>query len=60
MRRETRDDILRGFLAINAMLHEELRAARRALEARKAEAKYNPNWRLQPRAPKARPKAGSG
>jgi hypothetical protein len=40
------------------MLREELRAARRALEARKAEAKYNPNWRLQPRAPKGTAEGG--
>ena len=47
MRRETRDELLLGFLAINAMLREETRSLRRALH----EWKHNPNWRLQPRAP---------
>lgn len=52
MRRETRDEILRGFLAINAMLREEVRGVRRVLETRNREAKYNPNWAKQPRAPR--------
>lgn len=52
MRRETRDELLRGFLAINAMLREEAKALKQVLEKRSAEAKYNPNWRLQPRAPR--------
>lgn len=50
MRRELRDEIFRGFLSINTLLREELRRARAELETR--EAKYNPNWRLQPRAPR--------
>jgi hypothetical protein len=51
MRRDTKDELLRGFLAINALLREEAKALRRALKARRQEAKHNPNWRLQPRAP---------
>lgn len=52
MRREHRDELLRGFLAINAMLREEAKALRRAIDAKREEAKHNPNWRLQPRAPR--------
>lgn len=51
MRREHRDELLRSCLAINALLRGELGAVQSALRARKQEAKYNPNWRLQPRAP---------
>lgn len=50
MRRET-DEVVRGFLALNALLREELRDIRRLFAARASETKYNPNWRLQPRAP---------
>jgi hypothetical protein len=52
MRREDRDNLIRSFLAINAMLREEAKALKRAVDARREEAKHNPNWRLQPRAPK--------
>jgi hypothetical protein len=52
MRREDRDELLRGFLAINAMLREEAKALRRAIDARRDGKKHNPNWRLQPRAPR--------
>lgn len=52
MRREDRDELLRGCLAINAMLREEAKAIRRSIEAQREEAKHNPNWRLEPRAPK--------
>jgi hypothetical protein len=55
MRRETRDELLLGFLAINAMLREELREICHALHS---ERKYNPNWRQQPRAPKGDPQGG--
>lgn len=62
MRREHRDELLRGFLAINALLREELSQARKVIAARRAdaeaEAKYNPNWRLQPRAPKGTAEGG--
>jgi hypothetical protein len=58
MRRETRDEILRGFLAINAMLREETRDVRKALAARRTEAKYNPHWPLQPRAPRGTTEGG--
>lgn len=50
MRRDE-DDLLRGFLALNALLREELRDVRRLVDARTSETKYNPNWRWQPRAP---------
>jgi hypothetical protein len=56
MRRETRDEVLRNFLAINAMLRDELRVLRRL--ARDAETKRNPNWALQPRAPRGTPQGG--
>jgi hypothetical protein len=52
MRREDKDDLIRSFLATNAMLRAEAKALRRAIEARRGEAKHNPNWRTQPRAPK--------
>jgi len=52
MRRELQDEIWRSALAINAMLRTEIRDVRAALAARKAEAKYNPNWLLQPHAPR--------
>jgi hypothetical protein len=59
MRRNTRDELLRGFLAINALLREELGGLRRALKKRSAtEAKYNPNWSKQPRAPRGVPEGG--
>jgi hypothetical protein len=58
MRRNTRDESLSGFLAINAMLREELRGLRRTLEKRSAETKYNPNWAKQPRAPRGVPTGG--
>lgn len=59
MRRNTRDELLSGFLAINAMLREELGGLRRTLERRSAvEAKYNPNWAKQPRAPRGVPEGG--
>jgi hypothetical protein len=51
MRREHRDELLRSCLAINALLRGELDDVRKALKACSAEAKFNPNWRLQPRAP---------
>lgn len=57
MRRET-DEVVRGFLALNALLREELRDIRRLFAARASETKYNPNWRLQPRAPVGTPKGG--
>lgn len=52
MRRQDRDDLIHSFLAINAMLRAETKALKRAINARREEAKHNPNWRLQPRAPK--------
>lgn len=52
MRREDLDDLIHSFLAINAMLREEAKALKRAVNARREEAKHNPNWRLQPRAPR--------
>lgn len=58
MRRNTRDEVLHGFLAINAMLREELRGLRRTLQKRAVEAKYNPNWAKQPRAPRGVPTGG--
>lgn len=60
MRRELRDELVRSFLAINALLRLELKAARRQLAARNtdSEHKYNPNWRLQPRAPRGTPEGG--
>lgn len=58
MRSEIRDEVLRGLLAINAMLRQELRDVRRAMEARRAEEKHNPNWRLQPRAPRGTSEGG--
>ncbi len=58
MRRETRDELLLGFLAINAMLREEVRGLRRTLEQRTLEHKYNPNWAKQPRAPKGTTQGG--
>lgn len=58
MRRETRDELLLGFLAINAMLREEVLDLRRSLRARASEAKYNPNWAKQPRAPKGTSEGG--
>jgi hypothetical protein len=58
MRRNTREEMLAGFLAINAMLREELHGLKRTLKKRSAEKKYNPNWRLQPRAPKGTAEGG--
>lgn len=58
MRRNTRDELLHGFLAINAMLREELGGLKHTLEKRSAEAKYNPNWRLQPRLPRGSAEGG--
>lgn len=58
MRRNTKDELLRGFLAINAMLREELGGLKRTLEKRSAETKYNPNWSKQPRAPRGVPTGG--
>ncbi len=57
MRRDE-DDLLRGFLALNALLREELRDVRRLVDARTSETKYNPNWRWQPRAPVGTPNGG--
>lgn len=42
MRRDT-DEVVRGFLALNALLREELRDVRRLVAARASETKYNPN-----------------
>lgn len=58
MRREDKDQLIYGFLSINAMLREDVKALRRAIEARRGEAKHNPNWRLQPRAPKGTAEGG--
>jgi hypothetical protein len=58
MRRETRDELIRSFLAINAMLREEMRGLKRVLEKRSSETKYNPNWAKQPRAPRGQPSGG--
>lgn len=58
MRREDKDELLRGFLAINAMLREEAKALRREIGSRREEAKHNPNWRLQPRAPRGQSDGG--
>jgi hypothetical protein len=58
MRRDTRDELLRGFLAINAMLREEVRGIRRSLQWRTTETKYNSNWAKQPRAPKGTSEGG--
>lgn len=58
MRRNTRDELLLGFLAINAMLREDLRELRRSLQRRGGETKYNPNWAKQPRAPIGSPIGG--
>lgn len=44
-------------LAINAALRAELDAVKRALIG-KREAKHNPNWRLQPRAPRGTAEGG--
>jgi hypothetical protein len=57
MRREQRDELLRSCLAINALLREEINDARKALQASKEE-KYNPNWPLQPRAPRGTAEGG--
>lgn len=54
MRRETRDDILRGFLAINAMLREKVKGIQNELH----EIKYNPRWREQPRSPRGASNGG--
>ncbi len=51
MRRAPTDELLEGFLAINAILREEFDALRRALKLRKTH-KHNPNWHLQPRVPR--------
>jgi hypothetical protein len=45
-------------LAINALLREELNGARKELHTRRAESKFNPNWRLQPRAPRGTTEGG--
>lgn len=58
MRRETRDEILRGFLAINAVLRNEVKALRREIGVRSSEEKHNPNWALQARIPSGNPKGG--
>jgi hypothetical protein len=58
MRREHRDELLRSCLTINALLRGELADVRQALKARRQEAKYNPNWRLQPRAPRGTAEGG--
>lgn len=58
MRREDRDELIRSFLAINAMLRQELKETRAELAARGAESKYNPDWRLQPRAPRGTREGG--
>lgn len=53
------DPEFRSLLAINALLRAELIAVRRQLEAWRAqEAKYNPNWAQQPRAPRGSPDGG--
>lgn len=58
MRRETRDEILRGFLAINAVLRNEVKALRREIGVRSSEEKHNPNWALQARVPGGTPEGG--
>jgi hypothetical protein len=58
MRREHRDELFRSCLRINALLRGELSDVRQAMKARHAEAKYNPNWRLQPRAPRGTAEGG--
>lgn len=58
MRRETRDELLLGFLAINAMLREEIHSLKRMLGERITETKYNPNWAKQPRSPRGTPIGG--
>lgn len=51
-------ELIIGFLAINRALRDEVRDVRQLLKQRDAEAKYNPNWRLQPRAPKGTAEGG--
>jgi len=58
MQQDFRDNLFRAFLAVNALLREEAQHVRRLLEARDVEAKHNPNWRLQPRAPRGVPEGG--
>lgn len=52
MRREFQDELLRSLFAFNTALRAEVSDIRRLLAARNTEAKYNPNWRQQPRAPR--------
>lgn len=58
MRRNVRDEILRSLLLFNSALRQEVRDIRRLLAARQTEAKYNPNWRRQPRAPRGTTEGG--
>lgn len=58
MRREFSDELLRSLHGFTVALREEVRDVRRMLAARKAETKYNPNWRLQPRAPRGTREGG--
>jgi hypothetical protein len=58
MRREHRDELLRSCLAINALLRSELDDVRKTLRGREHEEKHNPNWRLQPRAPRGTAEGG--
>lgn len=51
-------DLLLSFLAVNRALSDEWREVRRLFKQRDAETKYNPNWRLQPRAPKGTAEGG--
>jgi hypothetical protein len=48
-----RDEALLAALKLNALLRSELREIREAIEA-----KHNPNWRLEPRAPKGTAEGG--
>jgi hypothetical protein len=58
MSRQIRTEAIKGFLAINALLREELAAIRGALARRAKERKYNPNWPSQPRAPRGTTEGG--
>lgn len=58
VRRQIRDELIHGFLAINAMLREETKELRRLIETRAAQTKHNPNWRQQPRAPRGTTEGG--
>src|SRR5262245_51879649 len=58
MQPETRDQLFRAFLTVNALLREQVQRVRALLDAHSKEAKYNPDWRLQPRAPRGVPEGG--